>query len=1334
MRAMRTKRTQTRQEEIASGTCVVSPKPPIPPIDITATASGSSIIAGSSANLRNKPTATTMLKRPTTTAGRESSTAKSLRKTTTTTTAAASVIPIDNKSDTSSTTVTNAVPASESDKKMVPPPSTDQNVKDTIADKKKVKKKLPVSEKAPMAKVKKLTKKDILKNKQIAAAAAAGSLMAATTATAASDDKPPTSPMTKDERVSKELKNLDIQISGFSSVLKCDSNASSSDIIIKASISEIVKTKSRTTASQSIYGKSATMTATPSFSNISGTSIGTNANSDKPVKPVSDAKDAVEVKLDDHKGDSEASKALGIGKKSKVATKKGGRGKKETVAKSKLLAKKKLAEEGRLASESLIKNLVGDEADKETSSSTKKRNTDKPLGKNKKFKITDPPPKTVISEPNDGLKSMESKFVAPVTVADLHEVEGLMVDEPQKEGEVTIDDSQVVKGKKRAKQKPKKGEAVKSDLSEAAKKPNVSKKVKMPPKADLEKEKDVSKTDEPVVDQATTSSENTAKKLIKTPPKKKPVKAKKGKNPDKVGSPEKPIEIEAISVAPTLEAAASVSSVTIPADLTPPTDLPDVTTGFLQPTTESPSSSPKHQKCTKASTGKELATKKPAKVLSIDESALCKAKTKIACPKKKILKALKITEEQNKTETTAVDAEPIDCDEEPIGMASIESKPIESPSIMELTEDTSSMPQTDMLATLSTIPASQHVSSGQLSDLIMKPDKSPKRSQSNIKKMVEDILQVLEMSDEFSGNEAIEMKTISVPDEILPTPTPSTLTELCQTTKNVKPVAKPKVAKVTKPRAKKPEKVEISTVEPSLEASAEPRKEEASSDEPLSALIKTDLKPTITSGDSFAQGAPKVVKKLLKKSTPKKIATPAGTSQIVKRKYVRKKPKSTTALQKLVETAVKKKKKLTLTEAEISALDCADEMSRTKDVYDFHESGHSSEDTSPSYKKNVKKDPKQFEPKEDTDPSDPLAFAEAVAIESSIFVKKENEPSTDEDDKCNAKPPKDNKSKKPPKECVTKPKKPKETKPAKARPKKAATKKKYVSTKGIKTKKPAAKQSESSSSEESEPMPTAKKKPDKEPPKKKASKSAPAKNKKKKKVVAKKSRSRYTSNESDSEDDDDSSDGDEVLAKKYYKSKRLTTSTSNTTESDSESGTSVRTRVNKRRKAAVKNRRMRLFGFYSGPKRHRMASLNALAKVQCLYENESRTAQELGFVREPRVIPAKPRPPPVVIVTNDDGASSSENESADQDSGETSAAPVSATKKKGTAAKDPLSEEPEVKLESEVIGSRSLRMAPGIRGAGKLWEMGNMSSMESNTCAESDESYDQVSVFLRNDV
>jgi hypothetical protein len=47
---------------------------------------------------------------------------------------------------------------------------------------------------------------------------------------------------------------------------------------------------------------------------------------------------------------------------------------------------------------------------------------------------------------------------------------------------------------------------------------------------------------------------------------------------------------------------------------------------------------------------------------------------------------------------------------------------------------------------------------------------------------------------------------------------------------------------------------------------------------------------------------------------------------------------------------------------------------------------------------------------------------------------------------------------------------------------------------------------------------------------------------------------------------------------------------------------------------AVSNR-MKLFGFWSGPKKHRVASLNALAKVHCLYENENGGVYLGGFCK-----------------------------------------------------------------------------------------------------------------------
>uniref|UniRef100_A0A182T5E0 Uncharacterized protein n=1 Tax=Anopheles maculatus TaxID=74869 RepID=A0A182T5E0_9DIPT len=59
----------------------------------------------------------------------------------------------------------------------------------------------------------------------------------------------------------------------------------------------------------------------------------------------------------------------------------------------------------------------------------------------------------------------------------------------------------------------------------------------------------------------------------------------------------------------------------------------------------------------------------------------------------------------------------------------------------------------------------------------------------------------------------------------------------------------------------------------------------------------------------------------------------------------------------------------------------------------------------------------------------------------------------------------------------------------------------------------------------------------------------------------------------------------------------------------------VRTRVAKKRQSA-KKRNVKLYGFWSGPKRHRVASLNALAKVHCLYENEMRGALESNLMSQ----------------------------------------------------------------------------------------------------------------------
>jgi hypothetical protein len=105
-------------------------------------------------------------------------------------------------------------------------------------------------------------------------------------------------------------------------------------------------------------------------------------------------------------------------------------------------------------------------------------------------------------------------------------------------------------------------------------------------------------------------------------------------------------------------------------------------------------------------------------------------------------------------------------------------------------------------------------------------------------------------------------------------------------------------------------------------------------------------------------------------------------------------------------------------------------------------------------------------------------------------------------------------------------------------------------------------------------------------------------------------------------------------------------------------------------------RRMKLFGFWSGPKRHRVASLNALAKVHCLYENESRGA----------------------LVGVCGGTNAGNNQ---------------------RATKPSLSPE-----NGTLTTTRTLRSAPGLRGVGKHWDMHNASSTSSSDDNESNsESY-----------
>ncbi|XP_076757643.1 uncharacterized protein LOC143427412 isoform X2 [Xylocopa sonorina] len=113
-------------------------------------------------------------------------------------------------------------------------------------------------------------------------------------------------------------------------------------------------------------------------------------------------------------------------------------------------------------------------------------------------------------------------------------------------------------------------------------------------------------------------------------------------------------------------------------------------------------------------------------------------------------------------------------------------------------------------------------------------------------------------------------------------------------------------------------------------------------------------------------------------------------------------------------------------------------------------------------------------------------------------------------------------------------------------------------------------------------------------------------------------------------------------------------------------------------------RRMRLFGFWSGPKRHRVASLNALAKVHCLYENETGGVYLGGF--------CKPKP---------------EKEKQ---------------KKTKEEKEENVRKEKEKKVETKMeenVPKRKLRNVPGLRG--KHWDMLETSSSSSS----SDDDYER---------
>lgn len=114
-------------------------------------------------------------------------------------------------------------------------------------------------------------------------------------------------------------------------------------------------------------------------------------------------------------------------------------------------------------------------------------------------------------------------------------------------------------------------------------------------------------------------------------------------------------------------------------------------------------------------------------------------------------------------------------------------------------------------------------------------------------------------------------------------------------------------------------------------------------------------------------------------------------------------------------------------------------------------------------------------------------------------------------------------------------------------------------------------------------------------------------------------------------------------------------------------------------------RRAKLLQFWNSPKRHREASLNALAKVHCLYENESKSA--FDQMTEGSLIKREP-------------------------------AALDKPKKCSNARKLSSESSSDSESDEEQPVKRILRDVPGLRGVGKHWDMHDSISSDNNSDLE----------------
>lgn len=132
-------------------------------------------------------------------------------------------------------------------------------------------------------------------------------------------------------------------------------------------------------------------------------------------------------------------------------------------------------------------------------------------------------------------------------------------------------------------------------------------------------------------------------------------------------------------------------------------------------------------------------------------------------------------------------------------------------------------------------------------------------------------------------------------------------------------------------------------------------------------------------------------------------------------------------------------------------------------------------------------------------------------------------------------------------------------------------------------------------------------------------------------------------------------------------------------------------------------KRKKLMKFWNGPKRHRVASLNAIAKVHCLYENESRGAFEMmsSAAALQRAIQESKKMAGIVDTKNKPKKSDSKDKKS--------------VCKKLTAKEKRL---------AEPIVVRNLRTNPGVRSVGRNFDILNVISSTSLSSSSSEESSD----------